>query len=45
MENKKKFENPEAVIVEFIDNDIIMTSGPGGTPGQDYDDWDTGFGN
>lgn len=27
MENKKKFTCPEASIIEFIDEDIIVTSG------------------
>ncbi len=27
MENKKKFQHPEAIIVAFSDEDIIVTSG------------------
>lgn len=39
MEEKKKFECPEAIIVDFNDEDIILTSGPGAGMGQGYDDW------
>ena len=41
MENKKKteFENPEAIVVVFNDEDIIVTSGPNGGPGQSGDFW------
>ena len=41
MDNKKRFECPEATIVEFKDEDIIVTSGPGngwGEPGDEYQD-------
>ena len=36
MENKKKFELPKAVLVNFYDEDIILTSGGTGNP--DYGD-------
>lgn len=36
---KKEFIIPEALIVEFLDEDIIVTSGPGTGPGQEDDDW------
>ena len=42
MENKKKFENPEAIIVEFYNEDIILASGPGdpfGKEGDDFHGW------
>lgn len=40
MENKREFECPQAIIIEFDDNEIIVTSGPGGEgPGQPTDDW------
>lgn len=42
MENKKKFENPEAIIVTFSDDDIIVTSGGlgdwWGQPGDEHQD-------
>ena len=39
MEKKKIFESPKATIIEFNNDDIIMTSGPGAVKGQQYDDW------
>lgn len=41
MENKKIFENPEAIIVSFSEEDIIVTSGGldswfGGNPGDEH---------
>ena len=39
MEKNKKFENPEAIIIQFNDEDIIVTSGPGEGPGQPGDEW------
>ncbi len=39
---KKLFEQPEATIVEFSNEDIIFTSGTGEGPGQSYDDWGGG---
>ncbi len=41
MEKKKIFENPEAIVVNFVD-DVILTSGPGDPEGQSYDDWGNG---
>ena len=38
-EKKKAFEYPEAIIIEFNDEDVIATSGPGEGPGQPTDDW------
>ena len=40
---KKLFEQPEATIVEFSNEDIIFTSGTGEGPGQSYDDWGGGW--
>ena len=39
MENKKRFARPEASIIEFTDEDIIVTSGGTGT-GKGQDPWD-----
>lgn len=39
MEKKKNFIYPEAIIISFDDEDIILTSGPDDPEGQDYDDW------
>lgn len=39
MESKKKFEMPEAIVVAFADEDIILTSGPGDQYGQPGDEW------
>lgn len=39
---KKNFEQPEAIIIEFNNEDIIFTSGTGEAPGQSYDDWGGG---
>ena len=36
MKNKKEFINPEAEVVEFYDNDIILTSGEGDIGGVSY---------
>ena len=36
---KKKFIYPEAIVIEFNNNDVIATSGPGEGPDQEYDDW------
>ena len=38
MEKKKEFECPELIIVLFDDDDIIMTSGPGGI-GNNGSEW------
>lgn len=38
MEKKKEFECPELIIVLFDDDDIIMTSGPGGV-GSNGSEW------
>ena len=42
MEKERKFTNPEAVIVSFNDEDIIVTSGYGegwgGDPRDEYQD-------
>ena len=38
MEKKKEFECPELIIVLFDDDDIIMTSGPGGI-GSNGSEW------
>ena len=40
--DKKMFECPEAIVIEFYNDDIILTSGTGEGPGQEYDDWITG---
>ena len=36
MKTEKRFTNPEAEIVEFYDNDIILTSGEGDIGGVSY---------
>lgn len=37
---KKRFLIPEALVVEFNDDDIIVTSGEGWNFGLDEDDWE-----
>ena len=36
---EKKFELPEAIIIDFEDEDIITTSGPGRAFGATGDEW------
>ena len=38
---KKEFICPEAIIIEFDNDDIITGSGVGAGQGQDFDDWTT----
>ena len=45
MEKKKNFESPKAIVIEIDNEDIILTSGPGGAPGLGYDDFEHGGGN
>ena len=43
MEKKNnRFECPEAIIVEFNNDDVIMASGPGGDLGLPGDEWWSG---
>lgn len=37
MSNEKKFLKPELIIVEFLDDEIIITSGEGDIEGEDVD--------
>ena len=37
MNNEKKFLKPELIIVEFLDDEIILTSGEGDIEGEDVE--------
>lgn len=37
MNNEKKFLKPELTIVEFLDDEIILTSGEGDIEGEDVE--------
>lgn len=37
MSNEKKFLKPELIIVEFLDDEIILTSGEGDIEGEDVE--------
>ena len=37
MDNEKKFLKPELILVKFLDEDIIVTSGEGDIEGEDVE--------
>ena len=40
MKKKNRFECPKAIVIRINDDDIILTSGPGGGTSEEGDDWE-----